>query len=107
VTEYYKEVQHNSIPVFARFMSAQVNSEHSATQINARDLYAKYELFRTKGNYKFVMTETSFGREVKKVAGVSFKRNSAGRVYQLDHEAIKAHLQASNEYDPDAEQYAL
>jgi len=107
VTDYYKEVQHNSIPVFARFMSSLVNSEHSATEINARDLYAKYELFRTKGNYKFVMTETSFGREVKKVAGVTSKKTNTVRVYQLDHEAIKAHLQASNEYDPDAENYQL
>ncbi len=107
VTEYYKEVQHNSIPVFARFMSSLVNTEHSASEFSARTLYEKYELFRTKGNYKFVMTETSFGREVKKVAGVTSKKTNTARIYKLDHEAIKAHLKASNEYDPDAENYAL
>lgn len=103
VTEYYKEVQHNSIPVFARFMSALVNSEDSEPSTPASELYNRYVQFHTKGNYKFVMTQNSFGREVKKVAGVSSKKTKSTRDYYFDYAAIKAHLQASKEYDPDAE----
>ena len=103
ITGYYKEVQHSSIPVISRFFSALINAEYKETQIPARELYKKYEQFQTAGNYKFLMTETSFGREAKKMAGVIPKRSNSSRNYQLDHAEIKKHLEGINEYDPDAE----
>lgn len=103
VTEYYHEVQQNSIPVISRFFSALVNAEFQDKNIPARELYKKYVQFQTDGNYKFIMTETSFGRDAKKIVGVSMNRTKISRFYHLDYEAIKKHLQTINQYDPDAE----
>lgn len=104
ITEYYKEVQHNSIPIVSRFFSALVNSANPRSEIGARTMYQDYTRFHTAGNYKFLMSETGFGREVKKLNGINVKKTSTTRNYQLDHQRIKKHLQDINEYDPDAEE---
>lgn len=103
ITAYYKEVQLNSIPVISRFFSALVNSNYPEPHIAARDMYKNYVHFHTSGNYKFLLTETSFGREIKKVTGITKKKTTACAVYTLCHGEIKAYLQKVKEYDPDAE----
>ena len=103
VTEFYKESQHNSIPIISRFFSALVNMEYKEKEVPARDLYRRYEHFQTTGNYKFLMTETAFGREAKKITGITKKKTRTVAIYQMEHEKIKKHLDDCNEYDMDAE----
>lgn len=103
VTEYYKESQHTSIPTISRFFSALVNTDFPETKVPARDLYRKYVEFHTHGNYKYLMTETAFGRETMRVTGITKKRTKSGHFYLLEHPAIKKHLVDMNEYDSDAE----
>ncbi len=102
ITEFYKETQHNSIPVISRFFSAMVNTESLEQKIPCRKLYKSYEVFQTTGNYKYLMTETAFGRDVKKIQGVTYQRSSKVRSYVLDLPAIKKYLEGINEFDPDA-----
>jgi hypothetical protein len=102
ITEYYKEAQHNSIPVISRFFSALVNSEPTERTFPCRQLYKSYETFQIAGNYKYLMTETAFGRDAKKIQGVSVKKTSSVRLYILDLTAIKKHLEDIKEYDLDA-----
>jgi hypothetical protein len=66
ITEYYKEAQHNSIPVISRFFSALVNSSYTELEIAGRVMYQQYVHFHTGGNYKCLLTETAFGREIKR-----------------------------------------
>ena len=101
VTEFYKETQHNSIPVISRFFSAMINSELVKNTFSCRELYKCYQSFQTTGNYKYLMTETAFGRDVKKIQGVTFHRTSTIRTYTLDLPVIKSHLEGKNEFDPD------
>jgi hypothetical protein len=103
ITQYYMECQQNSIPVISRFLSALVNSAYPETQIPARDMYKNYVHFHTSGNYKFLLTETSFGREIKKVSGIIKKKSNGIHIYMLCHSEIKAYLEKANEHDPDAE----
>ena len=103
ITEYYRESQQTSIPVVSRFFSALVNTAYPESPIPARDMYKKYEQFHAHGNYKFLITETAFGRETKRIQGVCKKRSNSGHVYTLNHDAIKKHLVDINEYDADAE----
>lgn len=105
ITEYYKEAQLNSIPVVSRFFSALVNSQYSETTMSFRVLYKKYEEFHTAGNYKYLMTETSFGRDAKRIQGVTTIRSSSTRSYVLDYDRIKKYLCDSKEFDPDAVLY--
>ena len=103
ITEYYKESQHTSIPIISRFFSALVNADFPEIRVPARDLYGKYVEFHTHGNYKYLMTETAFGRETIRVVGITKTRTKAGHFYLLEHPAIKKHLVDMNEYDADAE----
>ena len=113
ITEYYKESQHNSIPVISRFFSALVNwkckeIDTSSTDTDvkgrtpAREMYKRYEQFHSAGNYKFLMTETSFGRQARKISGVTVKKGNSCNFYVFDYPVIKEYLQNNNEYDEDA-----
>lgn len=102
ITEYYKEAQHNSIPVISRFFSALVNSEPTERTFPCRQLYKSYETFQIAGNYKYLMTETAFGRDAKKIRGVQFKKTAQCNLYILDLPEIKGYLEEINEFDQDA-----
>jgi hypothetical protein len=104
ITEYYREVQHNCIPVASRFFSALINSSFPTTEIAARDMYKQYVQFHTSGNYRVLLTETAFCCDLKKIVpGIKKKRTKTCVMYELDHAAIKKYLESVNEYDPDAE----
>lgn len=103
ITDYYQEVQLNSIPVISRFFSALVNSNYPEPQIAAREMYKNYVQFHTSGNYKFLLTETSFGREIKKVSGITKRKSNGINIYMLCQAEIKASLEMAKEYDQDAE----
>ncbi len=78
-----------------------VNAEYPETRVSARDLYKKYVDFHW--NYKYLMTETVFGRESKRIAGVIKKKTNSLYLFLMDHPTIKMYLEEINEYDPDAE----
>jgi hypothetical protein len=79
-----------------------VNVLDGPLEIAARKLYASYQKFYTTGNYKFIMSEALFGREIKRIAGITTRRLTSGVIYQLDMEGIKSFLQDSKKYDHDA-----
>jgi hypothetical protein len=87
--------------MIARFFSAKVNSG-CVGKISAADLYSQYSVFHTKGNYKYIQTNTAFGRGIASIDGIEKKRMSCGIFYEFDGETIKQHLIKSNEYDPKA-----
>ena len=103
ITEYYKDAQHNSIPIISRYFSALVNASYPVTQLNGREMYKQYVQFHQDGNYRILMTESAFGRDIKKITGVAKKRSNTGIVYTLLHEDIKQYLESVNEYDADAD----
>jgi Family of unknown function (DUF5906) len=102
ITEYYKETQLANISPVMRFLSWIVNDESGPVDIAAKKLYEDYQNFHHSGNYKFIMSYASFGREVKRIVGIKTKRITSGIVYQLDKRKMKSSLIESNRYDPDA-----
>ena len=104
VTEYYREVQRNCIPVHSRFLSALLNmGPNCPKSLKGREFYEKYERFHKAGNYMKVMTETAFGRENKKVTGLSKEMVNHRVVYTLCAETMRGYLDNKKEYDCDAE----
>jgi hypothetical protein len=103
ITEYYKEAQLSGIPVIHRFISALVSSSDSPDSYRARQLYENYTQFHSAGNYKVLMTETAFGRELRRIAGIEKKKCHNYAAYLFDKPAIKQHLLDSNRYDVEAE----
>ena len=102
ITEYYRDAQRNAIPVVSRFLSALVNAA-TVTSLMARQFYQRYEAFHSAGNYKFLVTESSFGRDMKRVPGLVLKRTAHGKLYHIDARRIKQHLLEINEFDEEAD----
>jgi len=98
ITKYYEETRLNGISVLSRFMSAMVNGVMQRIY-KARDLYNLFTKFHTNGNYKFVMTEHAFGRELQRMPGVERKRTNACVLYTTDADTIKKNLLATHRYD--------
>ena len=96
ITEYYtEEAQHNSIPVLSRVVSALINST-CPESVHALVLYQQYQHFHSAGNYRVLMTETAFGREIKKIDGITKKRMANLIVYELKSEIIRQYLESVN-----------
>ena len=117
VTEFYREAQNMKIPIVSRFVSALINGENDesytltgtsfvidnhSVQVSAAALYKKYQEYHTAGNYKYLQTQTSFGRDISRIEGVKKQRSTKCITYILDLPAIKAKLVACNQYDEDA-----
>lgn len=102
ITDYYLECQRSSIPVTSRFFSALVNHGECPERIGALALFQQYVVFHNAGHYKVLLTETAFGRNVRRIAGVTRLRQSKGQIYVLTPDSIKEHLTRHKEFDEDA-----
>ena len=102
VTAYYLECQRSTIPIASRFFSALLNGGECPARVFALQLYQQYVEFHHAGNFKVLMSETGFGRTVRRIDGVAKVRQGRGQLYVLDAARIKAHLLLNREYDDDA-----
>ena len=117
-TEYLREAQQATVSCVSRFLSAIINRQgldsaadpsaypmvikDGIVEVTATLLYNRYQDFHTKGNYKYLKTQSSFGREIKRVDGCGKIRAAYGFYYKLNLNVIKQHLVDLNEYDEDA-----
>ncbi len=76
--------------------------QDGSMEASATLLYKKYQDFHTLGNYKYIKTHTSFGREIKRIDGVDKRRTMNGFCYKLELAKIKQSLIEYNEYDEEA-----
>ena len=102
VTDYYKESQMNSICLVARFLSALINDNSCGEPIAGKQLYDRYKNYAIAGGYKTFKTVSTFGTDVKRIPGVTAKRTSLGIMYTINAVVVKACLQETNQYDPEA-----
>jgi len=106
VTDFYKETRLACIPVVFRFLSA-LTEDAFLVDYTARILYRNLSQFCAVGNHKYIITETAFGRELRKIGpdnGIEKKKAGNGcMVYHMDKAAFKEYLQRTKRYDPDAE----
>ena len=88
-TDFYKELQNQSVPCIARFLIHCIFDETDEANIYARDLYSKFKRWCQDTNRNVNYTDTRFGRELKKYKGIDKKRKSGGFHYSLDFNEIK------------------
>ena len=69
--------------------------------ISAKLIYHKFQEFLAAGNYKIPQTQTSFGRNIKRIDGVERRKTRIGFNYTLDLVRMKQCLIENNEYDED------
>jgi hypothetical protein len=101
VSAYYLECQRASIPVTSRFLSALLNTDCVPERMGALALFQQFVTFSNAGLHKIYLTETTFGRNIRRIEGVTKVRQARGVVYHFDKEAMLNHLKVKNEYDDD------
>ena len=89
-TDFYRELQSESIPSIARFLIDYIDNDSNENKILAKQFYSAFKTWcqdtnRNNLNY----TNTRFGREVNSFDGIIKKRFNDGNKYILDFEVIK------------------
>lgn len=93
ITEEYKEIQSATIPSYDLFMDDVVSDQFKLTDEDgipltsyvcyAFTLYKNYRDWATSRGYKDLMTNTLFGRVIKKNKFVSAKKTNKGMIYEI------------------------
>jgi putative DNA primase/helicase len=93
ITEFYKEVQESSIPIVAKFLNDVILTDITVTKYKSRDMYMQYKSYCTDYGYTSA-TETGFGRDIQRYAGILRKRSN-GTIYEINPEELKNSLRKS------------
>ncbi len=100
ITKYYREVQQMSIKPTAVFVSALINDEKE-NSYPASVLFGMYKTFAENNNFKYVKDSRHFGRDLRKIKGIDYKKKHGGNMhYIMDFKEVKEFLVSTNEFDP-------
>jgi len=99
-TSVYEEVQSATIPVMARFLEDMYFKHNESLEYNGDDmtefmgepLFKLYSAFLRDNGYKFEVTNTKFGREIKKYEGIEKKRSKFGTNYTINYDILMKYL---------------
>jgi len=99
-TSVYEEVQSATIPVMAQFLE-QMNYKHNESlEYNGDDMtefmgipfFELYSAFLKKMDYGFSVSNSKFGREIKKYEGIEKKRSKFGVKYTINYDILMKYL---------------
>ena len=99
-TSVYQEVQSATIPVIARFLEYMYNKHNESLEYDGDDmtefmgipLFQLFSAFLRDNGYKFEVTNTKFGREIKKYEGIEKKNNKFGVKYTINYDILMKYL---------------
>ena len=111
-TAVYKEVQSATIPIISLFLQdLYYENNHNESmgnqlmiEIRANCFLKLYNKWLKEGGYKFEVTSTKFGRDVKCYEGVEKKRDKYGFTYQIDYETLYEYLKKMKYVDQDEDE---
>jgi len=93
ITETYKEIQSVNVPIYARFLIYWTEKYKIDKICTGIDLYKKFRGFlKVNGHDEIKISNSSFGRYIKKYKGVSSRRLTKGIEYTLKHKEIYQNL---------------
>jgi len=92
ITKTYKEIQSVNIPIYARFLIYWTEKYNVDKIYSGIDLYKKFRSFLEDHGYEIKISNSSFGRYIKKYKGVSVKRTKRGMEYKLKYQEIYQNL---------------
>ena len=95
-TELWEDMRRSSVPLIAMWAEwyAGVQGEESGWE-NARDVFKRFTNWATEGRHRCEWSEAKFGREVKKVGGLEFRRGKVSKQYKVDAAKVVAWLKES------------
>ena len=119
-TSAYVAMQQRNIPLFYKFLSAQIehatgvaNEEHAV--LKGKEAFERFQAWGRQGNYNIQKTNiTNFGTDMTKLAEeltendssqdvfIKLARTSAGQTYRVNWGKLRTFLQQEARYDPNA-----
>lgn len=99
-TSVYEEVQSATIPPLAKFLEHMNYKNNDSNDYNGDDMseftgegfFELYSEYLKKNNYEFKVTNTKFGREIKKYEGIEKKKTRIGAKYVINYEILMKYL---------------
>ena len=99
-TSVYEEVQSATIPPLAKFLEHMNYKNNDSNDYNGDDMseftgegfFELYSEYLKKNNYEFKVTNTKFGREIKKYEGIEKKKTRIGVKYVINYEILMKYL---------------
>lgn len=87
-TEYQKETLANSIPLYIRYIHNKIKySDENIIKVTGKELYSEYKSFmHLNGIDKGILSNTSFGRYIKKLKGLTWKKTRGLMTYTIDNQ---------------------
>ena len=93
-TQLWEDLRIVGIPVIARFAQHAVTEALFQDWVLAREVYAAYKAWAEEARGH--MSETKFGRELKKIEGIDFCHGRAGSQYSFHSERVQEGLKAKH-----------
>lgn len=93
-TEYYNDMKENNIPVIVRFFESLLftNDLSKNRSFGATILFKQFQNFIQNGNYKYDISSTKFGLEIKEYQGIYKKKTVYGIIYTFHFNELKDFL---------------
>lgn len=92
-TEFYKNIQSSNVPIIAKFFENELYENEKTNPIKEyKLLFGDFIRFLQSGNYKFEVTDTKFGIQIKEYKGIYKKRNREGIIYSINFLELKNFL---------------
>jgi hypothetical protein len=90
-TEFYKNMQEANIPIVAKFFEEEIYENRKSVK-TYNDLFGDYMMFLQRGNFKYEITSSKFGLELKEYDGINKIKTMKGVNYIVDFEKLKSFL---------------
>jgi hypothetical protein len=102
ITEFYKNLKESNISPIVKFLENELFIYHKIDNkdYNGNELYNKYNDYIKSNNYKYEMTSTKFGLEIKDYEGIIKKRTNKGISYNINFNILKNYLIDNNLIEP-------
>jgi hypothetical protein len=95
-TDFYNDMRELNIPLMVKFFEKFVFDHHDSTQkaynYKSNLLFSQFNEFIKSGNFKYEMTATKFGNEIKDIKGITKERKRDGQYYIIEFEQLKIYL---------------
>lgn len=102
ITDFYKNLKEANISPIVKFLENELFIYHKKEEkiYSGNDLYNKYIEYIKQNNFKYEITSTKFGLDIKDYEGIIKKRSNKGIKYNINFITLKEYLIKNNLIEP-------
>lgn len=97
ITKFYDELKEVNIPILVNFISDKFyRTTKKIVKVQASELYHEFKQYLDRFHKTMDYTATKFGRDLKKISGITKKRTNICVIYTIDIVVLKEYLELNN-----------